>query len=63
MHTIKYVLHKKKIYRANPSERSSRDVVANVLDCDIVVSSSFCRAITFPFGQILLGKLITPLYH
>ena len=38
-----------------------RGVVANVLDCDISVSSNSSRAITFIFELIPLGKARMPL--
>ena len=36
------------------------DIVANVLDYDIIVSSNLSRSLTFTFGLIPLGKVWIP---
>ena len=38
-------------------EKNPHCVVANVLDCDILVSSNSSRAISFTFGLISLVKV------
>ena len=52
----RFNFRKKIILSVPESEGSPHSVVANALNCDIVVSSSSNRVITFTFGLMPPGK-------
>ena len=40
-----------------------RGIIVKAMDCEILASSNSIRAITFTFGQIPWGKVLTPLSY